>query len=114
MRAEVRLASGAQGSCECGFRGWYSTRMDVRVRCERGWIRWDKAGLAYEKDGVVVREPIKEEWTYQRQLDAFVRSSRGERSYGPDPDEAIATSRLIDAMYLKAGLALRETIDAAA
>jgi predicted dehydrogenase len=113
MRAELRLASGARGTCECGFRGWYSLRVDVRVQCESGWVRWDKAGLMYKRDGEVIREPIQEDWTYQRQLDAFVRSSRGEGSHGPSPDDSVATARMIDAMYVKANLALRQPIDRA-
>ena len=111
MRAEIRLVSGVPGSCECGFRGWYRRRLDVRVDCEKGRIEWDDAGLVYRQDGRRVREPVQEVWTYQRQLDAFARRCRGEASYGPINDEAVDTARLVDSMYAAAGLALRQPLE---
>lgn len=111
IRADVRLASGARATCECGFRGWYRSRLGVRVECENGRIEWDTAGLVYRHDGMLVKEPVQEVWTYQRQLDAFVRRSRGEASYGPTADEAVAVSRLVDGMYAAAGLALRQPLE---
>ena len=113
IRAELRLSSGAHAVCECGFRGWYRRRLGVRVECERGFIDWDPAGLAYRHDGVVVKEPIQEIWTYQRQLDAFARRCRGESSYGPTPEDSVAGARLVDAMYTASGLALRQALETA-
>jgi predicted dehydrogenase len=113
MRADIQLASGARGTCECGFRGWYRRRLDLRVECERGRIGWDDKGLVYHHEGTLVKEPIQEEWTYQRQLDAFARRCRGEASYGPTPEESMAVARLVDSMYIAAGLPVRQPLEQA-
>ena len=111
MQADITLASGARATCECGFRGWYRRRLDLRVDCERGRIAWDEKGLVYHHEGALVKEPIQEEWTYQRQLDAFARRCRKEASYGLTPEESVAVARLVDGMYTAAGLPLRQPVE---
>jgi predicted dehydrogenase len=110
MRAKCRFPSGAEGVAECGFRGWYAPRLAVEVKCERGWIKWEKAGLACKKDGRVVHEAIPDDWTYQLQIEAFLKSTRGEPSAAPQPEDAVANARVLDAMYAAAGLAPRPTM----
>ena len=107
MRAKLRFPSGADGVAECGFRGFYRPRFGVAVTCERGWIKWDSVGLLCKRDGQVTREVISPDWTYQLQIKAFVKSIRGESSDALQPEDSIATARVLDAMYAKAGLAPR-------
>jgi predicted dehydrogenase len=109
MRAKCRLPSGAEAIAECGFRGWYSTRIGVEATCERGSVKWEKGGLAVKSDGGVVHEAIPDDWTYQLQLQAFAASTRGDDPAILPPDDAIANARVLDAMYAAAGLAPRPT-----
>ena len=109
MHAEVRFPSGAEGSLEFGFRGFYLPRGDVVVTCENGSIKWDKDGLAYGKDGKFTREPIPTASTYRLQLEAFVKCVQGKTSNTLPPEDAVLTARVVDALYEKAGLALRGT-----
>jgi ligand-binding SRPBCC domain-containing protein len=83
------------------------------VDCEHGHVRWDQNGLVYRRDGVVVKEPVQEVWTYHRQLDAFVRRTRDEASYGPTSVESVATARLVDGMLTASGLPLRQPLEQA-
>jgi predicted dehydrogenase len=111
MRAMLRFPSGAEGVVEFGFRGFYTPRVGLVVTCESGSIRWDgEDGLVHEKNGTQVRESLPTKSTYQRQLEAFVKSVRGEQSNALPPDDAVLTARVLDAMFEKAGLALRGTL----
>ena len=107
MRATVRFPSGAGGVAEFGFRGLYLPRGDVVVECENGKIKWRGEGLAVEKNGVVVKESLPGGSTFQLQLEAFVKSIAGERPNALPVEDAVLTARVLDAMYEKAGLALR-------
>jgi predicted dehydrogenase len=107
MRATCRLPSGASARIECGFRGWYTIRLGVVARCERGWIRWVAKGLEYSIDGRKVVEPMPPEWTQQLQMAAFAARCRGQVSDAGLPEDSAATARVIDAMYRRAGLAPR-------
>jgi predicted dehydrogenase len=109
MRARLAFPSGAAGTIECGFRGWYLPRLSVTVRCEHGSINWTRDGIVFEEDGRRVQEATVPDWTYQRQLAAFIRSVRGLPSEAVSPQDAVATLQVLDAMYLKAGLTLRGT-----
>lgn len=107
MRAQVTFPSGAKGVAEFGFRGLYRSRGDIAVTCEKGWIKWDAAGLVHQKNGNVVHEALPTTSTYRLQLDAFAKAVRGEPSDVPPPDDAVLTARVLDALYEKAGLAPR-------
>jgi predicted dehydrogenase len=109
MRAMLRFPSGVEGVAEFGFRGFYLPRGGVVVTCESGSIKWDGKGLVHEKSGNVIHEALPTKSTYQLQLEAFAKSIRGEKSDAPPPEDAVLTARVIDAMYEKAGLALRGT-----
>ena len=84
-------------------------RGGVVVICENGWIKWDGKGLVLQKNGKVIHESLPTKSTHQRQLEAFVKSIRDEASNALPPDDAVLTARVLDAMYEKAGLALRGT-----
>ncbi len=107
MRATLRFPSGAEGLVEFGFRGLYMPRAGVTVTCEKGSIKWDGKGLVIGKNGNEIREALPSQSTYQLQLEAFVRKVVGEESNAPTPDDAVSTARVLDAMYEKAGLAVR-------
>jgi predicted dehydrogenase len=110
MRATLRFPSGVEGVAEFGFRGFYVPRGGVEVTCENGWIKWDGKGLVLQKNGNLIREALPTKSTHQLQLEAFVKSIRGEESNALPPDDAVLTARVIDALYEKAGLALRGTL----
>jgi predicted dehydrogenase len=109
MRAALRFPSGVEGDAEFGFRGLYTPRGGVTVTGEKGWIKWDSKGLVYEKNGNLIRESLPTASTYQLQLEAFAKRLRGEESNILPPDDAVLTARVVDAIYEKAGLALRGT-----
>jgi predicted dehydrogenase len=113
MRAMLRFPSGVEGLTEFGFRGFYAPRLGVVVTCEDGWIKWDgkaKTLVHAKKNGKLNHESIPENSTSQLQLEAFVKSIRGEKSNALPPEDAVLTARVLDAMYEKAGLALRGTL----
>jgi predicted dehydrogenase len=107
MRASLQLPSGAAGVAECGFRGWYLPRMGVTVTCERGSVTWSKDGVRVKQGARMTAEALAPDWTYQRQIDAFARSCRGEPSDAVRPEDSLATAMVLDAMYDKSGLGLR-------
>jgi predicted dehydrogenase len=107
MRADCRFPSGAAGVVECGFRGFYTPRVGVVVTCQGGSIKWGGKGLVCKKNGQVIEEPIATTLTFQLQLEAFAKSIRGEESDALSPEDSVMTARVLDAMYNKAGLALR-------
>ena len=63
-----------------------------------------------QKNGEVSREVLPTKSTHQLQLEAFVKRVDGEESTALPPDDAVLTARVLDAMYEKAGLALRGTL----
>jgi predicted dehydrogenase len=109
MAAEVKFPSGLDGSIEFGLRGFYSPKDGVITQFENGQIKWDGKGLKLEKNGVVTREALPTKSTYQRQLEAFAKSIRGEPSKALPPDDLVLTARVLDKMYEMAGLRLRGT-----
>ena len=95
---------------EFGFRGCYIPRAGVVVTCENGSVKWDGNGLALQKNGSVIRESFPAQSTYQLQLEAFAKRIRGEESDALAPEDAVLTARVLDAMFRKAGLTLRGTL----
>jgi predicted dehydrogenase len=112
MRAAVGFPSGAGGHVECGFRGFYLPRMMVKVTCENGTVAWDKSGLVRREGGRRWKESLAPDWTFQRQLDAFLGTIRGECSDAVTPSDSVATARLLDQMYLRSGLGIRRAMRA--
>jgi predicted dehydrogenase len=113
MRALLRFPSRVEGVVEFGFRGFYAPRVGIVVTCENGWIEWDgkaKALVHAKKNGKLNHESLPTKSTNQLQLEAFVKSVRGEKSNALPPEDAVLTARVLDAMYEKAGLALRGTL----
>ena len=107
MRAELRFPSGLPGSVEFGLRGFYTPRDGVIVTGERGRMKWDTRTIKIEREGKVERLTFPPTPTYRLQLEAFARSVRGEPSASLPPEDSVATARVVDALYAKAGLASR-------
>ncbi len=107
MRAEVRLPSGASGLVECGFRGLYLPRASVELTFANGSIKWNGKGLECKKGDKVIQEAFETPSTYRLQLEAFVKAVKGEASDILSPEDVVATAKVLDAMYQKAGLAPR-------
>src|SRR2546430_835517 len=83
MRALLRFPSRVEGVVEFGFRGFYAPRVGIVVTCENGWIEWDgkaKALVHAKKNGKLNHESLPTKSTNQLQLEAFVKSVRGEKS----------------------------------
>ena len=110
MRALLRFPSGVEGAVEFGFRGFFLPRGGVVVTCENGRIKWDHKGLVLQKNGIETHKLLPTKSTYQLQLEAFAKTIRGEKSSAPLPSDAVSTALVLDAMYEKAGLALRGTL----
>ena len=106
-----RFASrpGSKAPSSSGFAVFICLVIDVVVTCEKGRIKWDAEGLVLEKNGKEIHESLPTESTYRLQLEAFAKSVRGERSNALPPNDAVLTARVLDAIYEKAGLALRGT-----
>ncbi len=107
MRATLRFPSGVEGVLEFGFRGLYLPRDGVVTVFENGRIKWNGKGLALERNGDKTIEAFPARSTFQTQLEAFAKSIKGENSNALPAEDAVLTARVLDAMYEKAGLALR-------
>ena len=78
MRAKLQFPSGVEGDVEFGFRGLYAPRVAVIAECENGWTKWDGKALVHARNGSVTRKSLPTESTFQLQLEAFVKSVKGE------------------------------------
>ncbi len=107
MRAECRFPSGVSGVIECGFRGFYTPRAGVLLNCENGSIRWGGAGLECNRNGKGTQEKIAPVPTLRVQLESFAKAVRGEPADILSPEDSVLSARVLDAMYSKAGLAVR-------
>ncbi|MGH6839037.1 MAG: Gfo/Idh/MocA family protein [Methylocella sp.] len=110
MHARLRFPSGVEGDVEFGFRGFYLPRLAVVTTCENGWTKWDGKALVHARNGNVIRESLATKSTFHLQIEAFLKSIRGEESNMLPLDDSVLTARVLDAMYEKAGLALRGTL----
>jgi predicted dehydrogenase len=108
MRATLRFPSGADGVVEFGFRGLYTPRMGLDAVCEGGSVGWHgERDLVIRRDGAQSHETFAPQSTHRLQLEAFVKRVAGEPSEALPPEDAILTARVLDALYEKAGLAVR-------
>ena len=70
-------------------------------------MKWDTQTIKIEREGKTERLTFPPTPTYRLQLEAFARSVRGEPSDSLPPEDSVATARVVDALYAKAGLASR-------
>jgi predicted dehydrogenase len=77
--------------------------MSVLSPFQPHWFHW----LTIRTSKGTHRGMIKGENAYASQLRTFARAIRGEGTLSTNPTDAVNNMRLIDAIYEKAGLALR-------
>jgi predicted dehydrogenase len=79
--------------------------MSVLSPFQPHWFHWLRIRTAKG----IHQGMVKGENSYTSQLRAFAKAIRGEGILNTNPDDAVNNMRLIDAVYEKAGLALRGT-----
>ncbi|MFE9097455.1 Gfo/Idh/MocA family protein [Streptomyces sp. NPDC007264] len=113
LDAELAFPGGATGVARCSMAhdAWRAT---CRIVGTRGEATAADFVLPHHDDRVVVRTPAGERTeelgrrsSYAFQLDAFAARVRGGEPLPLDAEDALATMRLIDACYEKAGFAPR-------
>jgi predicted dehydrogenase len=116
MRAELSFPSGHTARITCSM--WSSSilRTDARVIGEKGEMRvinptapqlWHR--LRVKSDGASRTERFTRRPTYEFQLEAFCAAVlRGESTFTP-PADSIANMRVLDAIYVAAGMTPRGT-----
>jgi predicted dehydrogenase len=116
MRAEFSFPSGHTGRVTCSMWSSDVLKAYTRVRGDRGELSainptnpqvWHRVRV--KVDGTARTEKFTRRPTYEFQLDAFCAAVlRGEPTLTP-PADSIANMRVLDAMYLAAGMRPRGT-----
>ncbi len=116
MRAELAFPSGHTGRITCSMWSRDVLKTFVRARGTRGELHvinptspqmWHR--MRVKIDGVTRTERFSRRPTYEFQLDAFTGAVlRGEPTLTP-PSDSIANMRVIDAIYIAAGMQPRGT-----
>jgi predicted dehydrogenase len=116
MRAELSFPSGHSGRVTCSMWSTWFLQTYARVKGDRGELRvinptspqlWHRMRL--EADGNRRTEKFTKRPTYEFQLDAFCGAVlRGEPTLTP-PADSIANMRVLDAIYVAAGMQPRGT-----
>ena len=116
MTAELAFPSGHTGRITCSMWSTDVLKTFVRARGSRGELHvinptnpqmWHR--MRVKVDGVSRTERFSKRPTYEFQLDAFTAAVlRGEPTLTPPPD-SIANMRVLDAIYLAAGMTPRGT-----
>jgi predicted dehydrogenase len=113
MGGLVWLADGRAGAFDCGFdlplRGWLEvTGTEGSVWVPEMWVPGPRATYVVRREG---REPeelaVEGEDQIAHMLDDFSRAVREGRPVSPDPEEAVRTLRVLDALA-RSALAGRE------
>jgi predicted dehydrogenase len=116
MTAEVAFPSGHTGRITCSMWSTDVLKTFVRARGSRGELHvinptnpqmWHR--MRVKVDGVSRTERFSRRPTYEFQLDAFIAAVlRGEPTLTP-PSDSIANMRVLDAIYVAAGMRPRGT-----
>ncbi len=116
MRAELTFPSGHTGRITCSMWSKWIIQTSAKVVGERGELRainptapqvWHR--LSVKVDGSSRREKFPRKPTYEYQLEAFCAAVlRGEPTLTP-PTDSIANIRVLDAIYVAAGMKPRGT-----
>jgi predicted dehydrogenase len=109
MSGIVQLADGRMGTFDCGFRTpmrkWFEiTGSEGVIRVPDMWVPMsDRATFTIESEG---REPelvvVEGEDQIARMIDALSQAVRQNTPVRPDPEEAVKTLRVLDALALAA------------
>jgi predicted dehydrogenase len=115
MSADLRFPDGRTGRITCSLFSWSLVRASARVRGDAGEMAVLNPiapqyyhHLKLRGSGGTRRERVAGRASYTHQLEAFVRLLLDGTPMVTDPHDAIANMRVIDAVYQKAGLALRQ------
>ena len=115
MRADLRFPDGRTGRITCSLFSSLLVRASARVRGDQGEMAVLNPIAPHIYHHLKLRGPLgtgKERIagraTYTHQLEAFVRLLRDGTPMVTDARDAIANMRVIDAVYEKAGLPLRQ------
>lgn len=115
MTAEMRFDDGHIGSIRCAL--WSSNlfRASAKVVGDRGQLRWLSPAAPHLLPRLTVRsadservERFTRRSSFNYQLDAFAAAVRRGEPVKTTPRDAVENHTVIDAMYLAAGLSLRE------
>jgi predicted dehydrogenase len=116
MTAELAFPSGHTGRITCSMWSTDVLKTFVRARGSRGELfvinptnpqMWHR--MRVKVDGVTRTEKFSRRPTYEFQLDAFTAAVlRGEPTLTP-PSDSIANMRVLDAIYVAAGMRPRGT-----
>ena len=116
MTADLRFSSGAEGRINCSLWSWKLVKVAALVKLDGGEIRvtnpfipqfhhslnWRKAGGAW------VKEKFPKKPTYDYQLEAFRDAVVDAKPFITTTAEAVKTMKVVDAIYLAAGMSPRE------
>jgi predicted dehydrogenase len=116
MEATLEFPNGSTGRILCDMLTPRLFDSFLRVKGDAGemsvlspfqphWFHWLRIRTAKG----IHQGMVKGENSYTSQLRAFAKAIRGEGILNTNPDDAVNNMRLIDAVYEKAGLALRGT-----
>ena len=116
MRAELKFPSGHTGRITCSMWSHWVIQTTAMVKGDRGEMHvinptapqvWHR--MRVKVDGVSRGEKFPRRPTYEYQLDAFCAAVlRGEPTLTP-PADSIANMRVLDAIYIAAGMNPRGT-----
>jgi len=116
MRAELKFPSGHTGRITCSMWSTWVLQTYVKVTGERGEMHvinptspqmWHR--MRVKVDGASRTEKFSRKPTYEYQLEAFCAAVlRGEPTLTP-PADSIANMRVLDAIYVAAGMTPRGT-----
>lgn len=114
MDAELRFPGGATGHVTASLLSHTLLRVGVRVTSDKGEMRVLNFLVPHIYHRLTVRttqgrrtEQVKGEATYTSQLRAFTQAILQGTHVPTHPADAIANMRVIDAIYLQAGLPIR-------
>lgn len=120
MRAGVRWQNGTEGRLLCSLLGAHRPGSRLDIHASSGRLRVHNPVLPHrhnriegEIGGRKIREHLHGEPTYVYQLRAFAAKVAAGTGAGFDPDlqNSLATMRLVDSIYLAAGMPLRQACD---
>ena len=116
MSAKLQFPSGALGSVQCSIWAWPLLSAYVKIDGERGSIHVTNPigphvlynRIRIQTDDGIKTEKYKEESTYYYQLSHFYDSIYHDSPLPTDGKDAIKNMQIIDEIYRKAGLPLRQ------
>lgn len=111
MFAELRFENGITAKLGCSLAAFPPIKIYAHVRGDAGELHISNPfvphrfnGLRIETKAGVRREHLTREPSYNFQLRAFLAATRGEHTNITDGHDGVKNMRVIDAIYIKAGM----------